>query len=162
VAPLGPPLQPRTGCTCYQPAHSQTIFIFGGFYEGTRNHLDFQTDITLLKIEPRQLLLENIPQSFFLQASIDPRFPEPMVTALHNDLIRPRREYQIYQKSKDENSSEIILFGGVGQKFIRPYTLLHHTGHLIHFQGDSLTSIKKIKLNNLVPASLSRPIRMKS
>ena len=43
-------MTPRSGCTCYQPDHSSTIFIFGGFYKGIKNHLHVQNDITKMQI----------------------------------------------------------------------------------------------------------------
>jgi hypothetical protein len=31
--------------------------------------------------------------------------------------------------------------------------------HLIRFQGEAISNIKRIKLNNIVPANLSRPLK---
>lgn len=44
-------LHPRIGCTCYEPEEKGSIYIFGGFYTDLANHLDFQTDISVMRIE---------------------------------------------------------------------------------------------------------------
>lgn len=43
-------LHPRIGCTCYEPLENGNIYIFGGFYTDLANHLDFQTDVSVMRI----------------------------------------------------------------------------------------------------------------
>ena len=96
---LAVPITPRSGCVCYQPSHSNTIFIFGGFYRGLNNYMHFQTDITLLQVASlTQVHLENIPKSFFRTVSWEKLFDRPLVVAIHNDWVRPRTEFQILRK----------------------------------------------------------------
>ena len=58
---------------------------------------------------------------------------------------------------------EVMLFGGVGQKWIQPYSLVGTNGHLLRFKTNGeILSVKRCKLNNLVPVNLRGGVRTKS
>ena len=135
----------------------------GGYYNDIKNYFTMQTDLTCLQVvSPQSVFLENLPMPFFMNISQESQFGRGVVTGIHNDFIRPRKEYQICMKGKEGESSSIILFGGVGQKYHRPYSILSHIGHLITFHQNSISSIRRIKLNSLVPTSLMKPVKKKS
>ena len=50
----------------------------------------------------QQLLIDNLPRNFYQTVNKNPDFKTPFVTAIHNDFIRPRVEYQIYKANDME------------------------------------------------------------
>ncbi len=69
------------------------------------------------------------------------------------------------EKLGDENKNEkvVYLVGGVGQKFVRPYSMIGHMAHKVVFNAKSgeLESIKRIHMNNIVPINTHGPIKMR-
>lgn len=97
-----------------------------------KNYLEFQTDISIFEItQDQKLLFENIPRSFYFTSIEGGNSTTQIVTAIHNDFVRPRVEYQIYEKNRTNHFGEIILLGGVGEKYLRPYSILSQYGHQI-------------------------------
>lgn len=55
------------------------------------------------------------------------------------------------------------MIGGVGEKFMRPYSMISYTGNKLTFNLDSsLQSIKRIKTNNLLPVNLTMPTKSRA
>lgn len=52
-----------------------------------------------------------------------------------------------------------MLVGGIGEKYIRPHSILNHKAHLITFHFNSIQSIQRIKLNNVIVSNLIHPTR---
>jgi hypothetical protein len=76
--------------------------------------------------------------------------------------VRPRIEYEVYPLEEEENidTVQILLLGGVGARFMRPYSLLGYMGHHIVFdKTGKIGSIGRIKLNGAVPINLKRPVK---
>ena len=68
----------------------------GGYYNDIKNYFTMQTDLTCMQVvSPQSVILENLPMSFFMNISQESQFGRCVVTGLHNDFIRPRKEYQI-------------------------------------------------------------------
>ena len=87
------------------------------------------------------------------------------ITRLRQDYVRPRIEYEIYrfEKTEDLQKVKIFVIGGVGQKFMRPYSMIGYLAHEVLFSiSGELLSIRRIKLNNMVPVNLKKPIRMRA
>lgn len=55
---------PRSGCTCYQVPSTNMVYIFGGFYGNKEDYLNFQTDITAVRLG-QQLEVSTVPKSFY-------------------------------------------------------------------------------------------------
>jgi hypothetical protein len=53
--------------------------------------------------------------------------------------------------------------GGVGQKFVRPYSMIGHMAHKIIFNSKTgdLERIKRIQMNNILPINTHAPIKMR-
>lgn len=83
-----------------------------------------------------------------------------------NDFVRPRMEFEVYEVEKqgvEVERKEVFLIGGVGEKFMRPYSLISYTGSKLTFNRDStLLSIKRIRTNNLLPVNLTTPTKSRS
>ena len=54
-----------------------------------------------------------------------------------------------------------MLVGGVGERYLRPFSLISNTAQVLTFHQDQLVSIKRVKLNGLLTANLSQPLRSK-
>jgi hypothetical protein len=74
-------------------------------------------------------------------------------------------EYEVYEleRGEDLESSRILLLGGVGEKFLRPYSMIGYMAHQLTFARDgTLEAVRRLRLNNVVPANLRRPVRTRA
>lgn len=57
----------------------------------------------------------------------------------------------------------VFLVGGVGEKFVRPYSMIGYMAHKLVFNtktGD-LVSTKRINMNNIIPINTHSPVKMR-
>lgn len=56
----------------------------------------------------------------------------------------------------------MLLVGGVGEKFTRPFSLIGYMAHCVSFEGAAIRGIRRIKLNNVVPANVGGAVKCRS
>lgn len=90
---------------------------------------------------------------------------EVFVKEFRNDFVRPRVEYEVFETEGqlEDGRKEVFLIGGVGEKFMRPYSLITYTATKLTFSPCStLLTIRHIKTNNLLPANLPTATKPRS
>lgn len=120
--------------------------------------------------ENLQCRVENVPKGFYLgleegkeeMEEVD-KGKEVFVKEFRNDFVRPRVEYEVFERGEgemEEGRKEVFLIGGVGEKFMRPYSLITYTATKLTFSpASTLLSTRHIKTNNLLPANTPTPTK---
>lgn len=74
-------------------------------------------------------------------------------------------EYEIFEFDKNEDLDKwrICLLGGVGERFMRPYSMIGYMAHeLVFKRNGELMEIKRMRLNNVVPVNLKKAVKTRS
>lgn len=61
---------------------------------------------------------------------------------------------------EDGKKKIVYMVGGVGEKFVRPCSMIGYIGYKLTFDATSeLISTKRIQLHNIIPVNIQNPIR---
>ena len=120
--------------------------------------------------ENLQCRVENVPKGFYLgleerEEMEEAESREVFVKEFRNDFVRPRGEYEVFETEgqMEDGKKEVFLIGGVGEKFMRPYSLITYTATKLTFSPCStLLTTRHIKTNNLLPANLPTATKPRS
>lgn len=158
------PIAPRMGCSCYEL--DGKVFIFGGFYGREKNYLELQHDITTFDIRqleqaPNKLVLDNIKGRLYGPQVVADKMQR---NEKLNSFVRARLEFEFFDRAEifreefeEEGVKKVLMMGGYGQNFVRPYSLLTYYYYQLDFnvaQRDLVGIQRRIIYNKAVPINL--------